>query len=425
MNLKAKIRSAFALVFFTAMLGTAAWNVHVQRWDLAGALSGMSLPRSVQEFRDVCGRLRWLAARHLTGKYAAWESHAAIQQALGKTEMNDFAVLKAPDGRLYRGGLYPLHLDTVGALAAAVGDFASIARERNAKVLYLNAAEPAAKGRADLPSYFPRMDYDAVQDAFLYALREKGVPLLDARYGPAGRDSLGRDDHRTGHPGGDGPDRDGAPKTAFLLHGERAFGIFATLLDEMERRFGASLDPDGLYRDIASYEVRRYPDFFMGELGKETGPAFSGLDAFTTVTPAFRTEFLYEALDMFGNYSKTWGSAEQTILHPGALVPDGNLYTFYPQSYYRYTNTTWSKVTNTLKPDGPRVLVIHDFYGAQVISHLAPVCGEVHTIAYDESFPVNATEYVRSGAFDYVVISFFSQNLTVPGMGRLFSEGGE
>lgn len=407
MTATAKARAAFAILFLSGLFCAVAWNIHIQRDNLLGGLAGIALPRSLEDVRKACDRLGSLAARHLTGKYDAWESHAFLQQALGKTEMNDFSVIKGPDGRLYRGGLYPLYLDNAGKLAEAVAAFAAIAEEEGAKTLYLNAPDPVAKGAGHLPSAMPYKNYNSAQDAFLYALREHGVPALDARYAPFAPGIF---------------PKDVAPKTAFLLRGESAFTVFSRLLEGLERQFAASLDPDGLYRDITNYTVLRYPDFFMGELGKETGPAFSGLDDFTTVAPAFATAFSYESLDMFGNFTKTEGSAEETILNPDALLYYENLYRLYPQSYYRHTNTAWSKIRNTLNPDGPKILVIHDFYSAQIISHLAPVCAEVHTLAYQENFSMSAAEYIRNNGFDYVVIAFFSQNLLRPEMRSLLAE---
>lgn len=399
MTILTQSRLAFAMAFLTALFCFSAWNLRVQGPDMLQELSDRGVPRSVQEVRDAAGRAQTLVAQKLEGKYAAWEAHAWLQQALGKSEVNDFSVIKAADGRLYRGGLYPLDLENVRSLAEDIAELAEAAAATGAKTLYLNTPDAVIKGAAPQPASMPYRDYNTASDALLNELREKGVQHIDARY------SFLADAF---------PPEAIWPKTSLVLSGEGAFAVFGCLIEGLEQKFGLSLDPDGFYRSISNYAVRMHPDFFIGELGKETGPAFSGLDDFTSVEPAFETDFDYEAIDMFGKTSRVRGNAASALLQPNALVYYENLYRLYPQSYYKHANVTWSKIVNRRKPDGPKALVIHDQYAAQVISHLAPLFGETHTLAYQKNLPDNAMEYIRDHSFDCIIITFAPQNLIRP-----------
>lgn len=396
-----KSRRLFAGIFLTLLLGGGAVNIYFQGPAILGGLRNETADRS--DIRGLSRGLKNAATWNFIGRQSAWSAQAALQAALGKSEMNDFSVIKAADGRLYRGGWYPINIDNARALAEEVAVLAEKAEESGIKFIYLNTPDTVFKDIQDLPAGLLR-DYNAAQDAFLFTLREKGVEYLDTRYSLKAKGLT---------------PAQLMPKTGFLLSGPGGLAVFADLVDGLERRFAAGLDPDGFYRDPANYQYLTFKNFFIGELGKETGPAFSGLDDFIAVLPAFETRLSYEALDMFGNFTKTEGQAAETILNEEALVYFNGYYDLYPQSYYRHTNTAWSRIKNELKPDGPKVLVIHDFYSSQIISHLAPLCGELHTLAYQENLPMNAEEYIQGNNFDYVIVSFFSQNLLRPEMSSL------
>lgn len=408
MSLLSKSRIIFAVVLISGVLAAGAWNIYSQGPRILEGLSGTGLPKSLAELRNAGRRVDALVGQHLEGKYEAWELYARIQQSLGKSEMNDFAVIKAADGRLYRGGLYPLNTENSGKLAGVIADFTELANEQGAKVLYVNTPDMVIKGQRIEPDSMPYRDYNAASDALLYTLRERGVPFIDTRY------SFLQQGFR--------PDEI-SPKTTFLLSAEAAFAAFGYLLEGLEQKFGLVLDPNGFYRDGNNYTVTVYPEFFMGELGKETGPSFGGLADFKTVSPNFETEYVYEALDMFGTPASIRGDAHYTLLHHDALIYYENIYRLYPQSYYKHTNTVWSKVSNPRNPDGPKVLIIHDYYTAQIISHLAPLFGEMHTLAYQDNLFTNAAQYIEENSFDYIIISFFPQNLVRPEMQALIAGG--
>ena len=391
--------ASLAVLFLIVVFGWSLLNLYGNGSRIADKWLGTETPHSYQDIRNFFKQGDTLVEANVLGKPAGWAMHARIETFLGKSSMNNLAVVKGPDGRLFRGGMFSIPGKNASALAADVAKLAEAAGERGIGLLALGTPDTIIKGANNQPVDLPILDYNVAVDAFLFTLRERGVPFLD------GRHVLTENDFPV--------DRI-TPKTAFLLTGESAFVLFTHLVDALEERFALNLDPDNFFRDQTNYIVTVRPHFFMGQLGKETGPAFGGVDAFEAFSPAFETEFQVEGLDMFGAAIDAKGSAEETLLNPDAFVYYDNLYTLYPEGYYRHTNAVWSKIVNLRNPGGPKLLVVHDFYTAQLISHLAPMCGELHTLTVREGYQQNALDSIQDKDFDCIVVSFFPQNLPLP-----------
>lgn len=289
-------RSIFAVVFLFVLAAGSGVNAILHGGAVLDAMRAVSDPVPPRRAGDGFRRAAAAAERRFLGQYHAKSMRARFMVMLDKREMNNFAVIKGPDNRLYHGGLFQIHTENAGKLAKSIENFVESARE-------------------------------------------KGIPAFDSRYAYLS----------------DGfPVDDISPRTATLLTGKGAFALFAYLLDALEHRFGLVLDGDGYSRDWGNYKVRTYPRFFMGALGHETGPAFSGLDDFTTMAPGFETEYAIEGVDMFDAEIRAKGNAEQTVIKPGALLYYDNIYTLYPESYYVHANMSWSSVLNLRNPNGPK-----------------------------------------------------------------------
>lgn len=403
-------RVTFSTVLVIGLFVIGGLNVFLQRntliHNVEEARTLFESDGPLEAFKSLRGALE----RNAVGKDMLWDFYAEMQHHLQKREVNNFSVIKADDGRLYRGGLFPFQMTHAQELAKRIDKFTQNAQAKGAKVLYLNTPDSLSRGILNVPKDLPCRDYNAASDALLFRLREKGVPYLDARTSPRA---------------GKLQPEEVSPATGYLLNASAAFTIFVDLVDELERRFSVSLDPDKFYRNLSNYKLTLIPDFFIGELGKETGPAFSGLDDFTTITPDFETRFSIESVDMFTKFSDAEGSAQSTLLNQDSLKYYHSFYDLYPQGYYVHTNSAWTTVKNRLNPEAPKLLVIHDFYPAQIIGLLAPLFGEMHTLAYQPDFAVNAEQYMESNSFDYIIISFSPTNLLRPETQGLIREAGK
>ncbi len=384
-----KAHSALAILFLALLFCASIANLYHSGPALADGIAAAPTRRP----------LAALAHDVVLGKHQAWALYARIQDSLGKKEMNNFSVIKAADGRLYRGALFPVRTEEAENLALDIAALADIAESSGARLAFLGMPGTVLLGAENLPRGMPFVDCNEVLNSALYTLREKNVPFFDARYAFL----VNRF-----------PSEKIAPKSAFLLSGDAAFALFTYTVEYLQQRFSLSLDPDGFFRNRENYQFTRLPQFFIGQMGKETGPAFSRLDDFTAVTPTFESAFAIQGVDMFGNVIEKQGDAQATLLHPDALEYYADLYSLYPEAYYIHANAAWTRIVNLDNPDGLKVLFVHDFYSAQLISHLAPLFGELHTLASQENQPYNALEYMQENEFDLVLISFFPQNLILP-----------
>lgn len=384
-------RTISAALAIAVLFGLGAANAYRHGLPVLDLLTMRPATHSLRALGSGFRRARIRADSDFFGKLEMQSAHARLMTDIGKTEMNNFSVIKGSDGRLYRGWLFPPKWDAAENLGLHLARFMEIAEGRGTKVLYLAAPDAVPKGRTNLPENMPVANYNAANDALLYVLRERNVPFVDSRYEYV-NDAFP-------------PDQITA-RTGPLITGPALFRLFAYLVKGVNDRLEVNLDPGGHYRDFSRYNARTYRRFFLGRLGKETGPGFSGLDDFIALAPAFETRFRLEALDMFDNPVNREGVAERTILQPNVFARFMDVFNFYPESYYHHTNLSWSKTANLLKPEGPKILFVHDAYTAPLAALLAPACGELHTIAFRENQRHNAEEYIQDKNFDCVVVSF-------------------
>ena len=356
---------------------------------------------------EIGGRMRKmydLGGQNFIGKDWAKSEHARLMDAIGKSEMNGFSVIRSRDKRLYRGTLLPIYTDNAEKLAKCIGYFAERAREEETRTFFLAAPERVSKYSFEQYDNMPIANTHPAIDSLLYILRSRGVPFLDSRY-RFWADGV--------------PDEDVTIATGTMMTGAGAFELFSYLLEDLEKETSTSLDPDRYFRNPENYTFKTYPKSFIGSYGKETGPAFSGFDDFVTISPAFENEFSMEGFDMFGEAVAAGGTADETLLDPQRLTRSENFYYYFPQNYYRHSNLTWSVVRNLRNPGGKKILFIHDFYTAQLASFLAYASGEMHTLALWDNQTRNAEEYIKGQNFDCIIISLFPANILEERVQRL------
>ncbi len=386
-------RAALTLVFLAALAVSVVLNssqyLGMPAWDAVFTL--FSNP-TLQGVRENSARFIDLANKEYIGRYEGAEIRTRIAVALGKHEMNNLSVIRGLNGHLYAGSLFPLDLKNARKLARALALLDNVAAEAGTKMLYLSPPPSGYPKPENIPAGLPVLDFSVSTDNFVYKLRETGVPFVDSRFYYTSRgmplDTL-------------------SIRSGYILTIDALFALHSCLVEALERKSGVFLDPDEQYRNRDNYTFTTYPEFFMGTLGKRTGPAFGGVDDFVTVTPAFPTDFEFESLDMFGVTTKAEGDAKATFLNPAALQGMENLYYFYPDSFYRHSVTTWSKTVNKLNADKPRILLVHDLFTAPLASLLAPLCSELHTLSYQQNQTENVENYIKDKNFDCIVVSYF------------------
>lgn len=393
-----KIAQSFIghLVIFILFCGVII-NIADRQAALRQAIQSLEMPQTLEEVRQAQRSILHMLNTDYAHKYDLWQAHSLITAQLEQNTLYNFSVIKVPGDRLYRGNIYPLNDKATLDLAGSIIELNKLGEKSGARMFYLSTPGCVLKGKGPLPDDMPVADFNGPIDTLLYTLRENGIAHLDTRYtlieqGFSATDTI--------------------MKTDVQMTARATFSIFGSLVESMEATFGITLDPDGVYKNPDNYRFTPFHGFYLGQFGKETGPQFSGYDEFVTVEPLLEQQYFMEAVDMFGNFFKATGNAEETLFEPRALTYSANPYTFYPQSFYKHSNTAWSKIDNLQKDNGLSLLFIHDSYTAQLVGHLAPLFKSVHTISRQEAFSINAEQYLQGNQIDIILISFNPQTLT-------------
>ncbi len=394
----------FSLLFLCATLGAAAVNVAVQASALRGDLSELVVPDSFAAFRRDTAAIEGAAGANITEQPLFVDIYSLLQVAMGKEEVGDFTVVKASNGMLNRGDLYPQNMYRLREFAARVYWMKRFLGDRDGRLIFLSPPNRSTRGAATYRAGMPFQNLNPVQDSFLHHLREYDVGYLDSRL------LLRR--------AGISPDR-WVFKTDFNWTIEACFEVYRGLVTALNQEFFANLDSDGYYRDKANYTARSFGRFFLGSLGKYTGEAFGGMDDFTLLAPKYKpnAQFIVEMVDPREGFITRKGAAEETLLDEKALSRLEDSYAFHPYDFYASGNKTWSKIRNVQHPAGPRVLLIHDGFGAPLASFLAPLFGETHTIlARGGAFGINIDQYLTDYRFDYVIVELSADSFNDTGM---------
>jgi hypothetical protein len=206
---------------------------------------------------------------------------------------------------------------------------------------------------------------------------------------------------------------------------EATFEVFRALVKKLDDDYGANLDPDGFYSDIANYNVRKYQNCFLGSLGRRSGIVFSGFDDFTLIWPKFKTDFRKDYIDTKGRNSRE-GELIDSLMSlqymNGANGYDSMVFNVYESGY------SWAKITNKMNPNGPKLFMIHDSQAQPLSAFLAPLFSEIHlTWPLADGTKMDIEQYVRdhAGEFDYIIIGTFATNLGAGDFFKFFEDAPE
>ncbi|HPT17427.1 MAG TPA: hypothetical protein PK388_09100 [Kiritimatiellia bacterium] len=216
---------------------------------------------------------------------------------------------------------------------------------------FLYVAAPGKCDRLDtqLPAGFADFTNPNV-DRFAARLAERGVPCLDLRE-PLRRDFADRWNvfFRTDH------------------HWKPEAGLWAAdqIAAELNRRFDFGI-PAGLLAPT-NYAVEVRPAFFLGSLGKKVTRAYVAPDDFSLLTPKFESRL---SLVIPTRRVRQTGSFRRALID-ARQIARRNLYGRNPYAAYLYGDSAFLAITNHLRPDGRRLLVVKDSTANVVLPFLA------------------------------------------------------
>ncbi len=402
------MRKLFSILFLIAVFGASAYNLNRQWSAIARDMVKLTVPGMIAEAQAGVSAVENSVNSNITGKYDFIDAYAWIQLLMGKREVSDFKHIKAENGALNYGNAFPIDTSMIPEYAARVGRLRDAVTASGGKLLYLNPPDLIVKREPQYVRGMPYQDFNPSQDVFLDCLRELGVDFLDSR--PVFTTS-------------------GFPldkvlfKTDHHWTVEACFLVFIALVDEMEKLYGVTLDEGGAYRDIGNYNIRIYPDSFLGSLGRATGAVFSGLEDFTLIWPRFTNRYRVEKVDPWFGAGVSEGLADETLLYkPGLEVRDP--YSMNMYNTYLGGTMAWMRITNEDNPGRPRLLLIHDSFSMPLACFLAPLFGEIHMIwPLSENYRPDIEKYVAENSFDYVVVELSPGNYSEEGFGFFVDRG--
>jgi len=329
--------NALVLVFALALL-TTGWSE-----ALGDALRYDQLS-PFETYRD---RVDKAAAEKLANHDQLMDLYAVEQRAMGVRVVvkDDTTVVRADSGSL----IVPspaIPDEELREIAGRVSGFQQAVEDRGAVFLY--AAAPTKNNGETVPKNV----VDASKsnfERFLKLLGEKNVPVLDLT-------SIHPQYFRTDHHWLPASGFDAARAICERLSESNAFDYDASLLDR------------------SKWNAFDHPEFFLGSYGKKVGVAFGGRpDDFTLLTPQFDTS-LTETQPVKGLTRE--GTFEQAALYTEYLKKD--LYNVNPYVVYGGGDFRLQVLTNHLRPDGPKVMIVRDSFACAVTPFLALECSELH-----------------------------------------------
>ena len=296
-------------------------------------------------------------------------------------------VVKADSGSLM-GVRRKIAIDDIREAAALIAGLKDAAEENEAGFLY--CAAPTKEQFETAPPNFTDNSRENFAD-LLTCLTERDIPYIDLA------ETLRETDlseselfYRTDH------------------HWKAYSGFVVTgaICVELKDRYGFSYDAE--LTDIRNYNIKTYPHWFLGSLGKKTGTYFTrnGADDFQLITPGFDTDMTEEQP---AKKQVRQGGFEDTVLYVKNLKRD--LYGVNTYATYSGGDFRLQIIRNNKNPGGKKILLVRDSYACVVAPFLALQAAELYVCDMRDlpnfvGEKLNMRELIESVKPDYVLVLY-------------------
>lgn len=333
---------------------------------------------------------------HVAFKLYFVEMYGFLQKLMDKKEINQFQVVSDENGYLNYAEFYEDPDHQIAEYAKRIRRLQDAAKEKECEVFFVNPIQKNVRGVTQTNEGFPIADYNLVQDEFLKELADNGVAFLDTRR------TLEQYDL---------PYEDMFFKTDHHWTGQTAFLVFRDIVDFMNERYQAGLDPTGYYRNVNHYRLERYKGCMLGSMGRDTGVLYAGLEDILLIYPDFPSDIVYTRIMDSGDTSIQSGSIRDTLISQEE-IDSTDIYHNSKYGMYLEELTSAEIILNKKNPDGPKILCIRDSYFSPCMEFLTPLCSEIHAIwALGDAPGYEIEDYVRTHAFDYIIVELYPGNL--------------
>lgn len=320
---------------------------------------------------------------NLLGRFILTDLFGSLQKLMLKRETGNFEFVKSENGTLYNGAFYIENDKNIEMYAKNLRKLGTKASLSGARTLFINypeknwTAENVAKG-------LPLRDYQFVEDQFLTALMQNRIDNIDLRT-YFRRINI---DKKTLY-----------YKTDRSMNSYGSFLAFSSILEGLEDMYQLNLDPENIYTDIANYNIEKYPNVFLGDMGRSYGKTFSGTDDIEIYHTKYPQEYIWEYKKDGLNYVKRGNEDIFFNLNP---LNEDNLYYRKAMDVFLEGMNDVDKITNLKNSAAPKILVIRDDNFSTIATFMAPLCSELHLI--NPMGGPNIDDYISANKFDYVIM---------------------
>lgn len=328
-------------------------------------------------------------------KYAFVELNAFSTKVQGSNIENGFDFVKAKNGDLQYSNLVDSFQDST-YIKNSILRVKDMAIKAGVEPLLLLAPQKYIEGESEFEKGIPYSDKTPILDDLVSFAKENDIRYTDTReYIDEIKKYTGKDIYY---------------KTDHHWRVETGFYMYGVLLDKLQENWSQDLNAE-FYKDLENYNIYEYKNSFLGSMGRETGVLYSGLDDFTLMYPKFETNFKRNSrFTVDGEWVNKEGTTYESLLSIYNLKYDDSVYTSDKYGTYLDGINVEDHITNTLNPNGPRILVVCDSFMAVPATFLANNCSQldmVWSIMYDGDF----MSLLEQGNYDYVIIQLSGVNL--------------
>lgn len=320
------------------------------------------------------------------------ETHAVLQKAAGKKESGGFAVVEANDGSYINGRADTWYQEEIDSYARKLQDTKSALQDAglDTGIIFISTQSQIISGYTEPSVAYTLSEETALMESLLYNLRGYTIDFLDVGL-TLRESSLEPSEY--------------IYKTDTKWTTQASFMTMMALLGKLQDQYAIDVDPNGLLYNFDNYQFKTHKNVFMGSMGMTAGERFTGREDFVAITPTFDTSFTYEALG--DNYLNETGRFDQTLFN------DETIYSYDPyvfSSYSAYLDGGayyWRKIINNDRPDGAKVLYLHDASTLPLAALMAPALGETH-MYWPGMAPADAgfdlVSYVQENDIDLILL---------------------
>ena len=395
-------KQIFALFFLFGVFGYAGLNawyggdvwVETVRESLAEGISLQTVPDTVAK---TVSALDESIIGSMYGRMEFIETYSYIQVLLDKRECNNFTYIKDEDGYLHYASFFREDTNDAEEYARRLRRLQDYVAADGTKVLFFVTPGKYVRGETNFRTGMPVNDPDTIVDETLFYMNRYGIETVDCRKyipneGLSIQDAFFKTDHHWTIPA--------------------AFAATQVLVEQMNERFDAGLDPDGFYMDPANYERVTYRQGMLGSMGRKTGANFSGLEDFEALWPTFESRYDRHCMGVTDVTQHFRGVTTESLMDTDALLAHDDIYSDSQYSLYLNGLRPYEHIVNEDNPEGVKIFAIRDSYFSPMMVFLAPMCSELDAIwSLEESHVLDIESYVKENKFDYIIMEIYPYNI--------------